>query len=91
MPEKKTTVQLPTGTVDGFEVPILESNEKWSEIRLEDGTILRVKPNVLSVIRVTGQYDQEGNPMYALKSAQVMTIASVPEELRKGAKVGKIQ
>lgn len=89
MAEKKTTVQLPNGTFEGFEVPVLESTERWTEIALEDGTKLRVKPTVLAAIRVTGQYDQEGNPMYALKSSQVMMVSSAPEHLRKGAKTTK--
>jgi hypothetical protein len=76
---------------EGFDVPITESTEKWSEIHLEDGSILRIKPNVISVIRITGQYDQDGNPLYALKSSQVMTVVSAPERLRQGAKAEKLQ
>ncbi len=91
MPEKKASVQLPTGIAEGFEIPITESTEKWSEIHLEDGSVLRIKPNVISAIRITGQYDQDGNPMYALKSSQVMAVVSAPEHLRKDAKVPKVQ
>jgi hypothetical protein len=91
VPEKKASVQLPTGMAEGFDVPIITSTEKWSEIQLEDGTVLRIKPNVISAIRVNGQYDQDGNPMYAIKSSQVMAVVSAPDHLRKGAQVSKIQ
>ena len=79
-----TKVTLPTGQIaDGVEVPIEEANERWSEIKLEDGTIIRVKLNVISAVRVPGQYDQVGNPMYVMNMTPTIAIHSVPENLRK--------
>lgn len=44
VPEKKITVQMPNvGTVNAFEVGVAESNERWTDIGLEDGTSLRLK------------------------------------------------
>jgi hypothetical protein len=84
MVERNTRVTLPTGQIaDGIEVPIEESIERWSEIKLEDGTIIRVKTSVISAVRVPGQYDQMGNPMYVMNMAPTIAILSVPEELRK--------
>jgi hypothetical protein len=92
VPERRTKVPIPTGMADGFEVPILESKERWTELTLEDGTVLRVKPNIITAIRVDGQYDQDGNPLYALKSTQIMAVVSCPDRLRKDAKSGsKVQ
>lgn len=89
MDEKKTKITLPNGTVvDAVEVEVLEATERWTDIKLADGTSLRIKPVVLSVIRVEGQYDQEGDPVYQMKANQVMT-ASVPEHLKKGANASK--
>jgi hypothetical protein len=86
MPETKRKIPLPNvGMVDGVDVPIKESTERWSEITLEDGAILRIKPNVMSVTRVEGHYDQEGNPMYALMSNQMMTVTNTPVHLRRPA------
>jgi hypothetical protein len=70
--------------VDGFEVPVLESTERWTEIKLEDGSVLRLKPSVISAIRIPGQYDPEGNPMYALKATNTMMVADAPEHLKRG-------
>lgn len=90
MPEKKIKIQLPgLGLVDGFDVGVSESTEKWTEIKLDDGSVLRVKPVVLGAVRIIGQYDPEGNPMYALKANQVMIVTSAPEHLRKGASGAK--
>jgi hypothetical protein len=91
VPEKKTKVQLaPNGPMlDAVEVGVAESTERWSEIKLDDGSILRIKPVVIGTARVDGQYDQEGNPVYTVKVNQVMTVASSPEHLRKGGNPSK--
>ena len=84
MVERMTKVTLPTGQIaDGVEVPIEELNERWSEIKLGDGTIVRVKLSIVSVVRVPGQYDQVGNPMYIMNMTPTIAIFSVPEDLRK--------
>jgi hypothetical protein len=85
MADQRRTVTLPHGTFQGVDVPIKESNERWSEVILADGATLRIKPNVLVVTRIEGQYDPEGNPMYALTANQVMTVVNVPAHLRKSA------
>jgi hypothetical protein len=84
MSERPTTVALPGGkVVDAVEVPIEESHERWSELKLEDGAILRVKMTVLSVNRVQGMWDQQGNPFYMVNMSPVMAVVEAPEHLRK--------
>jgi transposase len=84
MAMNKIKVPMPGGkTGEGSEVLIEESNERWSELKLEDGAIIRVKQVVSQVMRVEGEYDPEGNPIYAVKSAPAVSIVSVPERLRK--------
>jgi hypothetical protein len=90
MPETKTKVSIAGGApVSGFDVPITETTERWTEVTLEDGAVLRVKPNIVGVVRVEGKYDPEGNPLYALKSQTVMTVSSAPAHLKQGAGSGK--
>jgi len=87
MPERKIKIPFPTPAspqVDAYEVSVAESTEKWSEVKLEDGTILRVKPNIVAAIRVEGQYDPDGNPVYALKAGQTSIVSSAPAHLRRG-------
>ncbi len=94
MAEKRLKVPFPTPQsplVDGSEVSVAESTDRWSEVKLEDGTVLRVKPNVISAIRIDNQYDPEGNPMYGVKATHVIAIASSPEHLRRGGKERKVQ
>ena len=67
----------------GFEVPARESTERWSEITLDDGTIMRVKVSVMAGIRIEGQWDKENNPVYVLKAAPMMDLVNVPGDLKK--------
>lgn len=70
--------------VDAVEVAVEEATERWTDLKLADGTEIRIKTVVLSVMRVEGQFDQEDNPLYHIKANQIMT-ASSPAELKKGA------
>lgn len=80
------------GQLDGTRVSIQESTERWSEMTLEDGTVLRVKPAIVSVIRVDNRFDPEGNPMYAVQGGHMLAIKSVPDHLKRDAtKGGKVQ
>jgi hypothetical protein len=89
--ERKVKVAMPPSgaLVEGFDVPVVESTERWTEVKLEDGTVLRVKAGVLSAIRIPGQFDPEGNPMYALKSNIAMVVADAPEHLKRDYKAKK--
>lgn len=83
--ERKVKVAGPDGKpLDGVEVPIIESTERWTEIKLEDGSVLRVKPSVLSAIRIPGHHDQEGNPMYILKAVNAMMVAEAADIYKQG-------
>lgn len=93
--EKRTKVPNPMATggiSEGWEVSVKESTERWSEVTLEDGTVLRVKPSVIGAVRMDNMYDAEGNPVYALKATQTMAIVNCPEHLKKGKQTqGKVQ
>jgi hypothetical protein len=82
----KVKMTLPTGkVVDGTEVQVRESNEKWSDVTLEDGTIVRVKMTVLSASRADDEYDPAGAPFYALNMTPVVAVVSVPDKYKKKA------
>jgi hypothetical protein len=90
MAEKSVKVPLPDGKlVDGVDVPVTESTERSTDVKLEDGTTIRIKPSVLGAVRITGQYDPEGNPMYVLKATNTMMVYEAPAHLKKGYKPEK--
>ena len=69
--------------VSGVLVDVEESTERFSDVRLNDGTLLRTKLSVIEAVRTDGKYDDDGNPIYVVKSANVITIVEVSEELKK--------
>ena len=69
--------------VDGVELEFKTKIEGWNEYEISDGSIIRVKLVTTSVVRISDQYDQEGNPIYAVKTSNVMAV-SPPGKLRKG-------
>lgn len=86
MAETKVRITTPDGAVvDGVEVPIKESSERWSEFSLEDGTIVRAKLSIVSFTRIA-QHDTDGNPVYVTKATPLQIVVTSPEHLRKKAK-----
>lgn len=89
MPERRIRVTLPTGgTADAVEIGVSEATERWTDIKLEDGSFLRIKAVVMGVVRLEGQFDPDGNPMYMVRANQVMSV-SAPDHLRKGGEIPK--
>ena len=82
MSETKTKTMFNGQLFDGVEVPVAESTERWSEYKLEDGTTLRVKHVVSSIVRLDKVYDPEKNPVYVTKGTNVAATVLVPEHLR---------
>lgn len=56
------------------DVEVLEAREAWSEYRLADGTVLRVKPIMISVARVEGAEAANGEPVYNMKSTLITDV-----------------
>jgi len=83
---KKVQVPYNGRIVPGTEVPVTETIERWTEISLEDGTRLRLKSAIMTAVRIDGEYDPEGNPMYVLNAAPVLAMIEAPEKLKKKKK-----
>lgn len=84
MAEGKKTVPDQSGNmVTGDLVEVEESTERFSDIKLADGTRIRIKPVVVEVVRADGQWDIEGNPIYVVRSTNVMTVNNVADTLKK--------
>ncbi len=80
---RKRKVRLADGSfAEGTLMPFQTGGEHWNEYLVEDGSVLRVKLVATEVIRLDGQYDQEGNPVYILNSTNVMVV-SAPDDLRR--------
>lgn len=66
----------------GSPVAVRNSNEQWNEYQLEDGSTIRLRTVATEVLRIDGEFDPDGNPMYVVKSGNVMSV-NAPEELRR--------
>ena len=76
-------VPLADGTEGDAEVVgFRASGEHWNEYLLDDRTVLKLKLVVTDVVRVDGQYDQAGNPVYVVQSTNVLAV-DAPDELRR--------
>ncbi len=79
---RKKKINLGGTMVEGTEIGFRPSGEHWNEYLLDDGTVVRIKLVLTSVVRVDGMYDAEGEPVYFANSTNVMGV-SAPEELRR--------
>ena len=74
------TIKAPDGTsLTGEVVRVVESTERYSDIVLEDGAVLRVKATASEVLRLEGQSDPDGNPLYYAKLYTVINLLSPPD------------
>lgn len=62
-----------------FEVP---DGEKWNKYILHDGTELKLKAVVAEILRVEGQYNQNGDPVYTVNASLILNSNS-PENLKR--------
>jgi len=88
-------VRLPNGRELGaMDVDFETIKEDWNEYTLEDGTVLKFKTVVSSIIR-TDDYDpMTGDPVYHVRSTNILRVKVLPEmkrlpAARKPGKVGE--
>ena len=80
---RKIKITGPDGkSYDAAYIPVRESHEIWNEYVLEDGSVLRAKLVVTEVYRIEGLYDSDGNPVYQVKSSNVVTVLP-PDSLKR--------
>ncbi|MCH7767538.1 MAG: hypothetical protein IH828_01215 [Nitrospinae bacterium] len=78
-------VTLPNGEESAaLELDFDIVKEDWNTYATEDGTSIKIKLVVTKVTRIEGKYDEEGNPLYLVKSNN-MVVAAAPDHLRKRA------
>lgn len=84
MLEKRRRMRLLGHDTDVTEVDIVEKvAERMAEYKLEDGSIIRFMAVPTSVVRLEGQFNEDGTPIYLVMSAPVTTVVFAPEGLKK--------
>lgn len=67
--------------VDADEIEIVSEEEYWNRYELADGTVVKVKPVVVKIVRLRDTYSQDGSPVYLVESKNVIGSDS-PDELK---------
>lgn len=70
--------------VEGEEVDFKSEGEQWNLYRLEDGSTLKLKTVLLSVVRLS-EYNETGDPVYQFSAQQIVTVQA-PDYLKKANK-----
>ena len=69
--------------VDAIEVDFKTRKEDWNEYQLMDGSFVKIKLVVSEIFKVPGEYDNEGNPVYVVRSKNVTVVRSSDDLKRK--------
>jgi hypothetical protein len=64
MPEETREMNILGVSRKVTDVPISKATEFFNDYELADGSVLRVKSVVTAVLRVEGQFNSEGRPIY---------------------------
>jgi len=68
--------------VDAIEVDFQTRKEDWNEYQLMDGSTIKMKLVVSDIFRVPDEWDNEGNPVYVVRSNNVLVVRA-PDNLKK--------
>lgn len=73
--------------VQAIELSFQSGGEHWNEYLVDDGSVIKQKTVATEILRIEGEYDGEGNPLYVIKSASLVSV-SAPDKLRKQSPPG---
>lgn len=85
MPDKRIKLQFQGRDVEGEKVFVESMREDWNEYILTDQTVLRVRIILHDVVRLIGEYTSEGDPIYQVKTTNILS-SDVPESLKRPGK-----
>ena len=77
------TVDFQGRKVQGTEVGFDTIREEWNEYALRDGTSIKVKTVLTNVVRLNGEHDPQGDPVYVIRSNNQVVCVEIPNHLRK--------
>ena len=76
-------VRLPNGSeVEATNVDFETMHEDWSEYKLDDGTVMKFKTVISSIIRTENYDPMTGDPVYHVRSTNILRV-KVPDELKR--------
>lgn len=82
MPEREVTIPYNGAPARAVVVPMDSIHEQQSQYQLADGSILQLRTVVLQVFRLKDHFNAENDPIYVVKSQNMVTTV-VPDHLKK--------
>lgn len=79
----KTKVLYQGAQVDAETVAVESFDEHANRYTLEDGTELMMRTVIAEVARISGEYDDVGNPIYSVRSQNLVVVHSATDEVRR--------
>jgi len=80
-------VPMPDGTsAPGIELTYEMENDPWIIVKLEDGTVLRIKVEISKMYRLNQHNPQTGEPIYHFLSTNIVRTTNVSLALREKGK-----
>ena len=84
MPEEKVSFTDNLGqTQTGTRVAIEESIERFSIVKLADGSVVEIKMGVIEAVRLDNLWDERGNPVYSIRKSDIITTISAPNDRKR--------
>jgi hypothetical protein len=74
MPPQQRMVTTAEGPKEATPVEVEEARESFNSYRLADGNTIKLKTVVLDVVKLVGQQDEQGNPVYLVQHKVLMTV-----------------
>lgn len=78
----KIKVPYKGGEVDATPVEVNQESSYWNNYLLEDQSVIKLKVILTKVVRIDGEYDAEGNPVYLVQTTNVVRVDS-PGSLKR--------
>ena len=63
-----------------IQIDIKKADELWSSYTLSDGSVLRLKPVVVEVVKSPGKLTPSGDPVYSVRSTLIIDVKSQPAQ-----------
>ncbi len=79
---RKVKISYQGRTVEATPIDFQAQGEHWNQYLLTDGSVIKMKLVLTEIVRVDGEYDAEGNPIYIVKSTNILSV-SAPEDLKR--------
>lgn len=69
--------------VNAVEVDFDVKSEPWMEIKTKEGTVIKIRPTIVKVLRLEAYDPITGEPTYLVQSHNQLQTKDVPKDVRK--------